>query len=87
MRMITEDSPTKTQKQKHIARPPRASQDRNLTLLEASEIVPCSPRFLEKEIKDTRLSAIRLGPKGRMIRIAPKDLQAWLDAQKTGGKK
>lgn len=48
------------------------------TFGEAAESIPCSVRFLQKQVKAGRLKVVRLSP--RCVRIRPSDLAAYLDA-------
>ena len=54
---------------------------RPLSKTELGAFLDVSERFLETEVKEGRLRAIRLS--NRSVRFLPKDVQAWLDRMAT----
>ena len=51
---------------------------RPLSKIELSHWVGTTTRFLENEVRDGRLRAVRLGR--RAVRFLPSDVSAWLNA-------
>ena len=53
-----------------------------LTAEDVAERLQCSARHVRRLIGDGRLRSVRVG---RLVRVAPADLEAYLAAQATGG--
>jgi excisionase family DNA binding protein len=52
-----------------------------LTKREAAEILSCTPRYLERQIRAGRLRALK--PTGKLVRIRLRDLDAFLASGST----
>ena len=61
----------------------RVEISRPMSKTELAAFLDVSERFLETEVKDGRLRAIKLS--NRALRFLPKDVQAWLDSKQTIG--
>jgi excisionase family DNA binding protein len=64
--------------QQHQNPPAEASNSAILTKKEAAELVRCTVRYLERQIRAGRLRALK--PTGKLVRIRLKDLEAFLES-------
>jgi excisionase family DNA binding protein len=54
-----------------------------LTKREAAELLSCTPRYIERQVKAGRLRALK--PTGKLVRIRLRDLEAFLESGSTIG--
>jgi len=54
-----------------------------LTKREAAEILSCTPRYIERQVKAGRLRALK--PTGKLVRIRLRDLDKFLESGATTG--